>query len=54
MGKPRAKEHTVKVRITETEWKQWQRIAAEHGFSNVSEWLRVLVKKSNGGLDVAL
>lgn len=46
--------HTVKIRITKTEWREWQRIAKEHGFSNVSEYLRVLVKKSNGGLDVAL
>ena len=48
-----AKDHIVKVRLTEGEWREWQKAAEEECFSSVSEWLRHYAKKRVKGLDWA-
>jgi hypothetical protein len=45
--------HTVKVRVTEKEWREWQRASQKDGFSSVSEWLRRSAKKIVESLDRA-
>jgi hypothetical protein len=33
-------EHTVRVRVSEDEWEEWQRAARKAKFTTVSEWIR--------------
>jgi hypothetical protein len=33
-------EHTVRVRVSESEWEEWRRAARKAKFTTVSEWIR--------------
>lgn len=48
-----AKVHTIKVRVTERDWREWQKLAIESGVDGVSAWIRQIVKKEIKTLDGA-